>query len=63
MKNSTNFSIDNFDQEAYNEADYSFDAGFDDFIFEQIKEVALEEIEFFDQDEDEEDDDNFDGIF
>ncbi|WPP49102.1 hypothetical protein [Catalinimonas niigatensis] len=63
MKNSTNFSINNFDQEAYNDADFGFDTGFDDFLFEQIEEVTSEEIDLFDLDDYEEDEDNFDGVF
>ncbi|MDF9798179.1 hypothetical protein OKW21_003442 [Catalinimonas alkaloidigena] len=62
MENSTSFMNDGFDQD-YNEFDQGFEAGFDDFLFEQLEEVDAEGIGFSDSIDMEEDDDNFDGIF
>lgn len=63
MKNSTHFTAENFDQEAYYEADHDFDGGSDDLLFEQLAEVAEEEPDFYDLERAEEEEDNFDGIF
>lgn len=63
MKNSTNFSIENFEQEAYNESAYDLDNSLDDFVIEQWEEIASEEVDLFDLKEEMEDEDDFNGIF